>query len=351
VTQQTSLVAIACAGAGAVDLLTLDARTGKLEPARRIGGLGGAAALAFGPDGTLYAGCNGDRARAVVLESDGRNGEERPLPASTCFIAAAPDGRGLFSASYGEGRLDLVPLPGAADDAGQVAYATGRNTHCAAVSPDGRFLYATSLGDDRVSWFPMDADGSGSGTRRGPGTREPSGHVAAEPGSGPRYLRLSRAGDRAYVVHELSGEIGVYAREAGSGRLELLQRTSAVAGLDLGPGAVRSATTPDPGPGVVGAADLRFTPHERFLYTTERSTGTLACFALRDGLLEFLSRIETEQVPGSVAIDPSGRCLLAVGEGSNAVTSYLIAEDGSLSAVSRARTSAGPVAVECGAAA
>jgi 6-phosphogluconolactonase len=345
VTQQTSLVAVACADAGAVDLLTLDAQTGQLEPSRRIGGLDGAAALAFGPDGMLYAGCNGDRPRAVVLDSDGRIGEERPLPASTCFIAAAPDGRGLFSASYGEGRLDLVPLPGAADDAGHLTYATGRNTHCAAVSPDGRFLYATSLGDDRVSWFPMDADGAG------PGTREPSGHVAAEPGSGPRYLRLNRAGDRAYVVHELSGDVAVYAREAGSGRLELLQRASAVAGLGLGPGVVRSATTPDPGPGVVWAADLRITPDERFLYTTERSSGTLACFALREGLLEFLSRIETEQVPGSAAIDPAGQFLLVAGEASHAVTSYLINEDGSLSPVSRARTSAGPVALDCGPAA
>lgn len=341
-TQQTSLVAVACAEAGAVDLLTLDAQTGQLEPSGRIDGLDGAAALAFGPDGTLYAAGNGERPRVVVLHPDGATDEERPLPASTCFIAAAPGGRGLFSASYGEGRLDLVPLPGAADDAGPVTFATGRNTHCAAVSPDGRFLYATSLGDDRVSWFTMDGDAAG------PGVREPSGHVAAEPGSGPRYLRLNRAGDRAYVMHELSGDVAVYARQAESGRLELLQRTSAVDGLDLEPGVVRSAQTPDPGPGVVWAADLRITPDERFLYTTERSTGTLACFALREGLLELLGRIETEQQPGSAAVDPTGRYLLVAGEGSHAVTSYRIAADGSLSEASRARTSAGPVAVECG---
>jgi 6-phosphogluconolactonase len=343
VTQQTSLVAIACAEAGAVDLLSLDARTGQLEHSGRIGGLEGAAALAFGPDGTLYAGCNGTRPRVVVLHPDGGTGEERRLPASTCFITVAPDGRGLFSASYGEDRLDRVPLPGHEDDAGSVTYATGRNTHCAAASPDGRFLYATSLGDDRVSWFPLDRDTTGSGVR------QPSGHVATEPGSGPRYLRFNRAGDRAYVVHELSGDIAVYGREAENGRLELLQRTSAVAGLDLNPGVVRSARTPDPGPGVIWAADLRITPDERFLYTTERSTGTLACFALREGLLEFLGRSETEQQPGSAAIDPTGQFLLVAGEGSHAVTSYGIAEDGSLAAVSRARTSAGPVAVECGA--
>ncbi|MGY3566504.1 lactonase family protein [Sinomonas sp. RB5] len=342
-TQQTPLVAIACAEAGAVDLLSLDTQTGQLEHSGRIGGLDGAAALAFGPDGTLYAGSNGSRPRAVVLHPDGETGEERRLPASTCFIAVAPDGRALFSASYGEGRLDRVPLPGGEDDAGPVTYATGRNTHCAAASPDGRFLYATSLGDDRVSWFPLDGDAARSGVR------EPSGHVATEPGWGPRYLRFNHAGDRAYVVHELSGAIAVYGREAENGRLELLQRTSAVAGLDLHPGVVRSAQTPDPGPGVVWAADLRITPDERFLYTTERSSGTLACFALREGLLEFLGRVETEQVPGSAAIDPTGQFLLVAGEGSHAVTSYRIAEDGSLSAVSRARTSAGPVAVECGA--
>ncbi|WP_175637337.1 lactonase family protein [Sinomonas mesophila] len=348
---QRTLIAIACAGAGAVDTLALDRETGELEPLARTGGLDGVAALAFGPDGTLYAACNAVRPHVVDLALDdaGRaaEGPSRELPASTCFISLAPGGRELYSASYGQGRLDRVPLPGA--DGAVATYASGRNTHCAAASPDGRFLYATSLGDDRISWFPAGAVGPGSvrGGTADDGVLEPTGHVAAEPGSGPRYLRLNAAGDRAYVNHELSGDIAVYAREPEDGRLELLQRVSAVEGLGLVPGPIRSAGIVDPGPGVVWAADLRLTPDGRFLYTTERSTGTLASFAIRGGLLEYLGRIDTETQPSSAAADPSGRFLLVCGEGSAHVTSYRIGNDGSLSAVSRAATSAGPLWIEC----
>lgn len=344
---QRTLVAIACTGAGAVDTLALDRETGALEPLARAAGLDGVAALAFGADGTLYAACNGSRPRVVglSLDDDGtvEEGAERGLPASTCFVSLAPGGRELYSASYAQGRLDRVPLPSAGGGTTRiVTFSTGQNTHCAAVSPDGRFLYATSLGDDRISWFPTDAGSAGDGAL------EPRGHVAAESGTGPRYLRLNAAGDRAYVIHELSGEVAVYSREPDDGRLGLLQRVSAVEGLGLAPGPIRSAGIADPGPGVVWAADLRLTPDERFLYTTERSTGTLAAFAVRDeGLLEYLGRIDTETQPCSAAVDPTGRFLLVCGEGSAHVTSYRIGEDGSLSPVSRAETSAGPLWIEC----
>ncbi|WP_052206978.1 lactonase family protein [Sinomonas humi] len=351
---QRTLVLVACPGAGAVDLLELDAGTGALKALARAEGLPGVAALALDPQGTAYAACNGDgtdgsRPRAVALSLDATGavaqGAARDLPASACFVALGPDGGSLFSASYGDARLDRVPLPGT--EGGKAArYETGANTHCVAFSPDGRFLYATSLGDDRVSWFetaanaetPADDDGAIG----------PSGSVAAERGSGPRYLRLNRAGDRVYVVHELTGEIGVYARDAESGGLELLQRISAVEGLGLVPGPVRSASTPDPGTGVVWAADLRLTPDERFLYTTERSTSTIAGFAVKDdGTLEFVSRTSTEAQPCGSAIDPSGRFLLVCGEASDHISSYWIGDDGWLTQGSRSETSAGPLAIEC----
>ncbi|GAB4100380.1 lactonase family protein [Sinomonas halotolerans] len=367
-TEPRTLLAIACPGAGAVDTLALDPTTGQLEPLATVDGLGGASALAFAPGGeargaspgaspagtTLYAACNEGRPRVVVLTVDGRGAgrvrEDVPLPASSCFIVPDPAGRGLFSASYGEGRLDLVPVPGLSAGPART-FATGRNTHCAAVSPDGRFLYATALGDDRLSWFPAREALVESALEASPqaddGAAAPGGSVAAAPGSGPRYLRLNAAGDRAYVVHERTGEIAVYARDAGSGELELLERVSAVEGLGLEPGPVRSAETPDPGPGVVWAADLRLTPDCRFLYTTERSTGTVAAFAVgADGRLGYLSRTETEAQPCGAALDPSGRFLLVAGEGSSHVTAYRIGQDGSLAPVSRAATSAGPVWVE-----
>lgn len=347
--QQSTFVAIACAEAGAVDTLLFNPESGALSPAGTAPGLDGVAALAFGPDGTLYAGCNATPPRVVVLHPGAggalTEGAARELPASTCFLSLAPGGSALFSASYGDGRLDRVPLPGA--DGTSHTYATGSNTHCAVVSPDGRFLYATALGDDLITWFPAEEGPGEAAPTTADGGTAPSGYVAAPPGSGPRYLRLSSAGDRAYAVHELTGDVAVYARDPEGG-LDLLERASAVEGLGLKPGPVRSAETPDPGAGVVWAADLRLTPDGRWLYVSERSTGTVACFAVgEDGRLAFSGRTETEAQPCGMAADPSGRFLLVAGEASSHVTAYRIGDGGALTAVSRAQTSAGPLWIEC----
>jgi 6-phosphogluconolactonase len=130
--------------------------------------------------------------------------------------------------------------------------------------------------------------------------------------------------------------------------LGLLQTVSAVEGLDLSRGAVRSPSTQDPGQSVVWCADLRLTPDGRFLFASERSTSTISTFAVRDdGLLEYLRRTPTEAQPRGTAIDPSGQFLLVCGERSDHVTAYRIDDDGELTLASRAATSVGPLWIEC----
>lgn len=355
-----TLVFIACAGGGAVDTLTLDPESGRLEPLSRAEGLGRVSALALDPSGTLYAGANGTPPRTLALSLDASSGAATPMaeneaPASTCYLALAPGGRELLSASYHEGLMARFPVPeargdesadGAAGDASgarprAVEYRSGPNTHCAVPSPDGRHVYTASLGDDRVSWFALDDAGDG--------VVRPSGQLAAMPGSGPRHLRLNAAGDRVYVLHELSGDVEVLVRDRESGGLSLLQRTSAVEGLGLAPGIVRSPSTPDPGNSVVWCADLRLTPDNRMLVATERSTSMLASFtADADGRLTFAGHTETEAQPRGSAIDPSGRFLLVCGELSDHVTAYRIDPGtGGLEPLSRAETAGGPLWIEC----
>ena len=357
-----TLVFIACAEGGAVDTLTLDPASGRLEPVSRAEGLGRVSALALDPAGTLYAGANGTPPRTVALRLDAATGTATPAaeseaPASTCYLALVPGGRELLSASYHEGLMARVPVPGGAgtgvtgDAAGggeasasrprPTEYRSGPNTHCAVPSPDGRHVYTASLGDDRVSWFPLGEAGDG--------VVRPAGQLAAMPGSGPRHLRLNAAGDRVYVLHELSGDVDVLVRDPETGGLSLLERTSAVEGLGLAPGIVRSPSTPDPGNGVVWCADLRLTPDGRVLVATERSTSTLASFTVgAEGRLSFVGHTETEAQPRGSAIDPSGRFLLVCGERSDHVTAYRIDPDtGGLEPVSRAATAGGPLWIEC----
>lgn len=356
VSASRSLVYIACATAGTVDAFGLDAESGTLERLGRTEGLDHASSMALDPGTqTLYAACNIDRPspevppRVVALSLDPASGAAssagtRELPVTTCYVSLTPDRRELFGASYHEDRLIRFPVPGVEKD-GVSTYASGANTHCAVVSPDGRYVYAASLGDDRVSWFAI--EGPAKRAARD-GAIAPSGHVAVEHGSGPRHLRFNPAGDRVYVLHELSGDVSVFERDAENGHLALIQVVSAVDGLDLSSGAVRSPSTQDPGQSVIWCADLRLTPDGRFLFATERSTSTISAFAVHGGgLLEYLGRTPTEAQPRGTAIDPSGRFLLVCGERSDHVTAYRIGDDGSLTSVSRARTSGGPLWIEC----
>jgi 6-phosphogluconolactonase len=352
-----TFVFVACAGGGAVDTLSLDPLSGQLEHVSRAAGLPKVTALTLDPAGTLYAGVNGEPRRTVALALDPMSGTASPVgarevPATTCFLSLRPDRGVLFSASYHEGLMAAYAVPqdsaGPDGSAGPVTeYRSGPNTHSAVPSPDGRFVYAASLGTDRISWFPLDA-GAGAAAASGGSVVRAAGHVDASRGSGPRFLRHSADGRRVYVSHERTGTVDVYSRDAGSGALELLERTSAVEGLGLEPGPIRSPSTPDPGPGVVWCADIRLTPDERFVYVTERSTSTIAAFAVgRGGRLSFLRRTETEAQPRGIGIDPSGGWLLACGERSGRVTSYAIGHDGQLEPVGRAQTAAGPLWIEC----
>ncbi|GAB3278941.1 lactonase family protein [Sinomonas notoginsengisoli] len=347
-----TFVFIACAGGGTVDTLGLDPSTGHITPLSRVEGLPRVTALTLDPAGTLYAGVNGDPRRTVPLALDSATGRATPgpardVPARTCFLSLGPDRRALYSASYHEGLMVGYQVPGegrAEAEGGPVTeYRSGPNTHSAVPSPDGRFVYTASLGADRISWFPIHEDHAGNGA-----VVHPAGHVEAAPGSGPRFLRHTADGRRVYVSHERTGNVDVYTRDAETGGLTLLQRISSVEGLGLVPGPVRSPSTPDPGPGVIWCADIRLTPDEKFLYVTERSTSTIAAFALApDGRLTYLRRSETEAQPRIIAVDPSGRWLLAAGERSNHVTVYAIGPDGELDPVSRAATAADPLWIEC----
>ena len=150
------------------------------------------------------------------------------------------------------------------------------------------------------------------------------------------------------MLHELSGDVSVFERDAKTGHLALLQLVSAVNGLDLSRGAVRSPSTQNPGQSVIWCADLRLTPDGRFLFASERSTSTISTFRVTEsGLLEFIGRIATEAQPRGTAIDPSGRFLLVCGERSDHVTAYRIGDDGSLTPASRVHTSGGPLWIEC----
>jgi len=74
------------------------------------------------------------------------------------------------------------------------------------------------------------------------------------------------------------------------------------------------------------AADLRLAPDGRRLYATERRSSTLVWFEVApdSGELTVRGHLPTEQTPRSLAVDPSGRCVVVAGQGTHAIALYAI---------------------------
>jgi 6-phosphogluconolactonase len=219
----------------------------------------------------------------------------------------------------------------------------GGKAHCVLPSSDGAFVYATSLADDRIDWY-----------RRTASSFEEAGSVASAPGSGPRHLRFSASGDVLYAIHEMSGTVDVFGRDAQTGDLRELQVVSSIPeDLGLVPGRARGSDVPDPGPDAIWCSDVQLGAGGRFLFTTERSSSTVSAFAVdpENGTLTFLRTTETETQPRGAAVDPTGEFLLVCGQVSNHVSAYRIGNDGLLEATDRASTSPGPMWIETVAAA
>ena len=89
----------------------------------------------------------------------------------------------------------------------------------------------------------------------------------------------------------------------------------------------QSATVlPAPAGGKVAAADIHLTPDGRFLYTSERSTDTLAAFEVdgETGMVGLIGHVASEPGPRGFAIDPGGAFLLCAGLTSGRVATYAI---------------------------
>jgi 6-phosphogluconolactonase len=251
-----------------------------------------------------------------------------PLPQSMANIATDRSGRHLFAVSYGADCLSLGPI-GADGVAGAATLVlpTGRNAHAAVVDPSNNFLFVATLGSDAVMQWHFGA-ASGSLAPNTPALFQ------ARAGSGPRHLAFHPNGRFVYLLGELDAGIDVLAFDAHSGQLTALQ------------------TLPTLPPGFAGkpwAADVHLTPDGRWLVTCERTSSTLAVFAVdpAHGTLALRGHFATETQPRSFAFDPTGRFLFVAGQLSHHLSVCTVdADSGALATVARAEVGRNPNWIE-----
>jgi 6-phosphogluconolactonase len=230
-----------------------------------------------------------------------------PLPDNMANLATDKTGRFLLAASYTGNKISINPIA-AKGDVETVPVAvipTREKAHAIATDPSNTHLFASNLGGDIILQYRFDA-ASGQVTPNQPP------YVETKPGAGPRHFVFDRRARFVYGTNELDGSLSTYRYDAGSGAMTLQ------ASISLRPKDFQGAP--------LAPADLHLTPNGRFLYASERTSSTLAGFAVDpdSGALTLIGNFPTETQPRGFNIDPSGHFLLAVGQKSNRMSSYAI---------------------------
>jgi 6-phosphogluconolactonase len=322
------------ADSGDISVLAMDRQTGALQPLQTLAAGANVMPLALSPDRrTLYAAVRSTPWRVLAYRIDSHTGlltplGEAPLPESMAHIATDASGRFLFAASYGGHLLSVSPLQeGGAPAAARQLLGTGRHAHAAIISPDQRHLFVTNLGEDQILQLHFDAAS---------GQVEPHAQPALKlrAHSGPRHLVFHPGARWAYLLNELDARVDLLAYDAAAGTLAF----------------VNSGSTLPPGfSGRPWAADLHLTPDGRFLYTSERTSSTLALWRVEaaTGELALLGHQATEENPRGFQIDPRGQWLLVAGQNAHSVSSYRIdSQTGLLTHMARQPVGRGPNWVE-----
>jgi 6-phosphogluconolactonase len=345
-----SFVYVSAAQAGTIDIFALD-EAGLLKPSGSCPAGAMVMPLAVSPDRRrLHAAVRSEPFRLLTFTIAPGTGllseiASAPLPASMPAIAMLGD-RHLLAASYGSDLLALLQADedGAFRSPATQVLTTGRNAHMALADRSGAHVFVPCLGSDAIWRFRLD---------RAAGQLQSLEPTAALPaGFGPRHAVMSPDNAMLFVLGEFSGSVAAFRHDAATGALTPAGETSILPpGSSLVPGSPRPAAggTETDRSRAVWCADIRITPDGRFLFATERTDSTIATLSLAAGSGKPVANahIATETQPRGIAVDPSGRFLVASGERSDRIASYAIDPvDGRLTPVSRAPVSAGANWVE-----
>lgn len=333
--QAKTFVYVANPDGGHIVSFRLDEDTGDLVPLKTVEAGKVVTPMAVSPDRRfLYAHVRARPTSVLTYAIDSATGDlvrlaTVPLPHSAPFVSIDRTGRFLLSVAYGANTLAVSPISEAGLVLGEPVQVltTGKQPHAVLADPSNRFVYATNLGADRLEQFVFDEK---TGLLR---PNDPAA-VAFPAGTGPRHFRFAPNGRSVYVLSESQGTVTRLGVDRATGVLTVAESVSAVpASLGLAPGkphdgrsaAGQAADTPDTRPSI-WAADLHLLPNGRFLYASERTSSTLAVFAVEPdtGRLTYVKSVPTEAQPRGFRIDPRGRFLICAGEKSSDLSVFRI---------------------------
>lgn len=229
---------------------------------------------------------------------------------SPCHISLDPSERFLVVSNYSGGNVAAIPVDpqGSLSPNIQLVQHEGSSinpdrqkaphVHSAVFHPSENRVFVADLGTDKIYVYDVQ--------EKPDAPLSLAQDFAVEPGVGPRHLVFNQVGDRLYLIHELTAEVGVYAYEDGA--LSHIETHSLLA---------------DNFAGEVGAAEVRFSPDGKYLYASNRGeANTLTVFSVNqeDGRLSKVQHVSSEgEAPRNFNITPDGKYLLCGNQNSNEI--------------------------------
>jgi 6-phosphogluconolactonase len=274
----------------------------------------------------------GKRAGAVCAFSlDGKTGKLTSLNQQSsggmgpCHLSVDQTGKCLLVANYGSGSIAALPIEAdgtLAEPSAIIQHQgssvnpqrqSGPHAHFVTPDPANRFALACDLGLDKVLVYRLDP------ARGGLAANDPP-FASVKPGSGPRHLAFDPSGRYAFLLNEMGWTLTAFAYDEKRGTLKELQTL---------------ATLPEGFAGNNTSAEVQVHPSGKFVYCSNRGHNSIAVFAFDPGSakLTFVERQVTQgKTPRYIAIDPTGRWLLAENQDSDGVVVFRVeAKTGRLS--------------------
>lgn len=234
----------------------------------------------------------------------------------TCHVAVDHTGRAAFAANYGGGSATSFRLNASGHLSAAVWFEqyhghgpdkrrqTAPHAHRVTVSPDNRFLLVNDLGQDEIHIHRLDA-ATAKVTPNDPAIWK------SAPGAGPRALRFHPNGRWAYCITEMGSTVDVLDWDPVRGALTTTQ--------------VLSLTAHKVPHWDTGGSEIVFDGAARFAYVADRFYELIVTFAIspEDGKLTELDRVPCGgKLPRHIALDPTGRWLLAANQESDNISVF-----------------------------
>ncbi|QDH81620.1 lactonase family protein [Echinicola soli] len=234
-----------------------------------------------------------------------------------CYITLSPNEKFIFAGNYGSGDLAVLPIQadGTLGDAIQTISHAGSSVnedrqasphvHSLVFHPNGKQLFVADLGTDKVYIYDFDP------SREQPLSTSIPSHFTVKAGSGPRHLVFNQAGDKIYLVHEMTSEVGLYDYNLEEDKITHLDSY---------------ALTPKGFAGDKGAAEIKISDDGQFLYTSNRGdSNEIIVFKInpQTGTLDKIQAISSGgQTPRNFALSPDGNFLFVGNQNSDQILAY-----------------------------